>query len=247
MKKLLQTFLVIGFSLIWSPSALFSEAQPLIEVKSKSEKKVGSIAKIHRASNNVSNGKHRTCFYILEDGYSLYTYLKGRDSWNVGDQVAIDDPYEWDEDDDDDEYFVEVKNLKRNKSRLLLRMGWASEPMVIVKSHYKKAHGERIVEITLEDGTSWKFVYFDESAPTKNWSIGDRVILLAPINNQYTDNPHPLQQEQLKNGYNLFLDQYVPDSDFSMINVSNSDFDMKNLKNRGHQFYSGEKAIPVAN
>ena len=61
--------------------------------------------------------------YVLEDGYSLYYFSKGKKAWKRGDEIAVTDPFV--EPFDETEIFVDVKNLTNKKSGVLLkaRMG----------------------------------------------------------------------------------------------------------------------------
>lgn len=174
---------------------------------------VGTIERIYRFPERHG----RSSYFVLEGGYSLHAFNKKTGRWKVGDQLAVSDEGE---EDDDDEVFLKVKNETRKEKRTLLKCGWASpQPNAIVKTGYQRVHGDEIVTIALDNGTSWKFEYFDETAHAKTWKKGDHVVIFI----RTPDNQRP---------------------DFNGPFSAADDIDMINLDAKSKNAH-GEYAIPV--
>lgn len=176
--------------------------------KPPAETKVTSLKRVYKFPS--------VFIYVLEDGYSLYHCTKSKQAWKKGDEILVQDPFtegfHEDYDSSGDEIFVNARNLTKKKDGFCLRLGWTTpQPKTILSTNYKKSHGEKIVTITLDDNTKWRFEYFDETAHAKFWKEGEKVLLFVDTHDHNSINPLPL------NGY-------LPKYSYEMFNIDNKHF-----------------------
>jgi hypothetical protein len=176
--------------------------------------RTGFISRIYQIRVKIGKKQKKTAFYVLDDHYSLYT-VSSSSLWKKGDQLTIenlmedsfDDEDDEDDDDEGDEVGLKVKNHTRNSKKTLLRAGWASPreyDIVDIHSHTTPDY-DKVVTVTLDNGTSWKITYFDEKPSAKHWHKGEKVMIF--INTSAAQNP-------------FLTGEYLPHFQYNLVNIN---------------------------
>lgn len=203
MNYFFKTFLCC--TLLISFAQIKAFASDFTEQRSTNEHKHGTIQRVYQLSTKVNHKKYYMRYYILEDGFTLYSVSQKKESsWKIGDDLVVQDPFE---DEDDVEVFVTVKNLNRGEKKSLMRVGWACpHKHTIVDTSSETIDGEKIVTITLDDATAWRFAYFDESPQAKYWKPKEKVVIFIDTHESYPQNPFNHKQ-------------YLREFDYDIINL----------------------------
>lgn len=169
--------------------------------------RTGVISRIYQIPVKTGKKQKKFAFYILDDHYSVRT-VSSSPLWKKGDQLTIENLMEdsFDDDDDGEGVALKVKNHTRNSKKTLLRAGWASPreyDIVDIHSHTTPDY-DKVVTVTLDDGTSWKMTYFDEKPRAKHWHKGEKVMIF--INTSAAQNP-------------FLTGEYSPHFQYDLVNI----------------------------
>lgn len=158
------------------------------------EKKIVALAKVNKFPMKFSHMKYDIGHYILEDGYAIYYLIQhNSDPWNVGDMIVVTDPHKQF---DEKGVRVEVENHITGEKEQFTRVGFADPATyrIVDKKHLIEENGSTVVMITLDNETTWKFTYNDETPTAKSWHKGDEVQLFIDLHEKQAESPFPVER-----------------------------------------------------
>lgn len=177
--KLFILTLVFGFGITQTEAFASEKNDSELILQGKNTKK-GTITKSYKLKETIGDQQLTFEIYLLEDGYALWYW--GTKSWNIGDEVSIDNPFSKDEYDHDKAIFV-ANHTNETKVKFY-RFGFttlAPNRIVDIKTN-EIDEDEKTVEILLDNGTICSLHPLgDDKMAASTWQVGERVAVFIDI------------------------------------------------------------------